>query len=371
MSKGARRVLSVAAAVAIPFVAPIIAGSAALAAVTGTIGTTATSALVGAGLGAAKGAVLGEDIGRSALIGGIGSGINAYIQAPAGTPAGGAPGPAPTWTTDATGLNVPTAELPGAVAPPVPAMTQTPTGWSQTGPTGLGVLSTEAGAAPATFSEALAKVPETIAARFKDPAVLADLTLRAAGALAGSAAASEGLTPEEVELLNAQRNELETLRSQNVDLFNQRLSQAQALIGESKYFDPEYFGLQRARQAQIRGAVAKRAGLRGLTGERRAAAERRYDLAIGRDVGTAFDVGFNTGVQGRSGAMQAGLAAIPPSYPDTVSGYASLRQGYTAGQAAAERRAQLIADEAGALFGGIAGSDQAQRRGTNEAQRRV
>lgn len=376
MSKGVRRVLSIAAAIAIPFAAPLIAGSAALAAVTGTIGTTATSALVGAGLGAAKGAVLGEDVGRSALIGGVSGGVAGYFQPTPVGPAGGAPGTTGITPGAEVGLSPPPVDysLSSSVVPSSQyGLSAAPTAdyglTSGMAPTaGLQLNPATAaqagsGAAPATFTEALAKVPQTVAARFSDPAVLADLTLRAAGAMAGSAVADEGLSPEEVQLLEAQRNELETLRSQNAELFNQRLTQAQSLIGESKYFDPEYFGLQRARQAQIRGATAKRAGLRGMTGERRAAAGRRYDLATARDTGTAFDVGFGTGVQGRLGTMQAGLAAMPTGYPDTTSGYAALRQGYTGAQDAADRRRQRQEDDIGELFGGITGGAQSQRRG--------
>ena len=375
MSKGVRRVLSIAAAIAIPFAAPIIAGSAALAAVTGAIGTTATSALVGAGLGAAKGAVLGEDVGRSALMGGVAGGISGYLQPVAGAPAGGAPGATGITPGAEVGLSPPPVDysLSSAVTPSsqyglstVPAADygltsgMAPTAGLQINPA---TAAQAGGAAPATFTQALAKVPQTIAARFQDPAVLADLTLRAAGAMAGSAVSDEGLTPEEVELLNAQRTELETLRSQNAELFNQRLTQAQALIGESKYFDPEYFGLQRARQAQIRGATAKRAGLRGVTGERRAAAGRRYDLATARDTGTAFDVGFDTGVKGRLGTMQAGLTAMPTTYPDATSGYSALRQGYTSGQTAADARERRQQDDIGELFGSVTGGAQSQRRG--------
>jgi len=165
--------------------------------------------------------------------------------------------------------------------------------------------------APRTFTEALSRTGDAIKAKFADPKNLADMTLRAAGQLAGSALAGSGLSPEEEALLGQQTEELRQLQQTNQALFNQRLEQAQSLAGESKYFDPEYFGLQRARKAQTAGAVAKRAGLRGLTGERRQAEGRRYDLATGRDTGTAYDVGFGSAVGPRLQTMQAGLAAMP------------------------------------------------------------
>lgn len=204
---------------------------------------------------------------------------------------------------------------------------------------------------PTTFSEALSKAGDELKAKFTDPKALADLTLRAAGQLAGSALAGTGLSAEEQALLNAQTEELRMLQQTNQALFNQRLEQAQNLIGESKYFDPEYFGLQRARRAQVAGARAKRAGLRGLTGGAREAEARRFDLATGRDVGTAYDVGYGTGVSGRLQTMQAGLSQMPTSFPSSMSEYSNLRQAY----AGAEQRRSQQARDIGSLFGSLTG----------------
>jgi hypothetical protein len=140
---------------------------------------------------------------------------------------------------------------------------------------------------------------------------MADFTLRAAGQLAGSALAGDGLSSEEQALLAQQTDELRQLQQTNQGLFNQKLEAATSLIGDSRYFDPEYFGLQSARRAQTAGAVAKRAGLRGLTGERRASEGRRYDIESGRRTGTAYDVGFTSAISPRVQTMQAGLSAMP------------------------------------------------------------
>jgi hypothetical protein len=223
---------------------------------------------------------------------------------------------------------------------------------ASTAPTAAGGAPTVAGGAkPATFSEALAKVPGELAAKFSDPKALADLTLRAAGQLAGSVIAGDGLSSEERALLAAQTEELQTLRQNNQSLFNQRLEQAQALIGDSKYFDPEYFGLQRARRAQVAGARAKRAGLRGLTGERREAEARRFDLETGRNVGTAFDQGYGTGVQGRLQTMQAGLSAMPTAFPSSSSEFQNIRSAYTG----ARNQARQTQQDIGTLFGSLTG----------------
>jgi hypothetical protein len=386
MSKGVRTILSVATAIAIPFAAPMIAGSAALAGITGSIGMTASSALAGAGLGAARGAVLGEDIGRSALMGGIGGGVSGYMQAPAAAPANvgpagyvpggtaGAFGPAPYAPVDAAsafpfataavpetasafGMLAPEAAgafgsagyapggLSGSFGSPVatPAPVAMPPAGLQMGTSAGAGTGTGAGGSPQTFTEALK-------AKFTDPSRQADLVLRAAGQLAGSAMAGSGLSSEEQALLNEQTEELRQLQQTNQALFNQRLEQAQNLIGESKYFDPEYFGLQSARRAQIAGAQAKRSGLRGLTGDRREAEGRRYDIETGRRAGTAFDTGFQSAISPRIQTQQAGLAGMPGylSYQTPATSAQLSAQGVARSRRAEDREG--IADLFGPLY---------------------
>jgi hypothetical protein len=352
MSKGVKKVVSVAAAIAVPFLAPMIASSAFLAGVAGTIGTTATTALAGAGLGAAKAAAFDEDVGRGALMGGIGGGVQGFQAARAAQNLQAANAAQQTLGNATQVLN------PGSGVGTVlrtPAGLNIPT--TPAGAVGAGTV-LEAGAqgiaqAPTTFVEALRQVPANIATKFQDPRVLADLTLRAGGMLAGSLAAGDGLSPEEKTLLAAQTEELRRAQTENVALFNQRLQQAQQLAGESRYFDPEYFGLQSARQQQVAGAQAKQAGLRGLTSAQRTAEARRYDLDTARNTGTAFDTGFGTGVAGRVQSRQAGLSAMPGSFPTSDAGYSSLYNAY--GNAATRRTQQ--AEDIGGLFDSITRPD--------------
>jgi hypothetical protein len=347
MSKGVKKVVSIAAAIAVPFLAPMIASSAFLAGVAGTIGTTATTALAGAGLGAAKAAAFDEDVGRGALMGGVGGGLRGFqlartaegVQAANAAQAGLTMGPPTAEGTRA--LNYLSSQQAGANLSGVGGVT----------------AATEAARiaaqAPATFTEALRQVPANIATKFQDPRVLADLTLRAGGMLAGSLAAGDGLSPEEKKLLAAQTEELRRAQTENVALFNQRLQQAQELAGESRYFDPEYFGLQSARQQQVAGAQAKQAGLRGLTSAQRTSEARRYDLDTARNTGTAFDTGFTKGVQGRLQTRQSGLSAMPGSFPTSDAGYSSLYGAY--GNAATRRTQQ--AEDIGGLFDSITRPD--------------
>ena len=269
----------------------------------------------------------------------------------------------PTYST-ATGYQAPTAGLDTTAAPvgTAPSYPSSQAGGTPaaTTPTGAPAPTTGTTTAPKTFMETLSQTGTEIKRKFTDPKSLADLTLRAAGMMAGSAIAGDGLSDQERALLDAQTAELQTLQSQNQALFNEKLNAARDLIGESKYFDPEYFGLQSARRAQTQVATAKRAGLSGLTGERRQAEERRYDIAGGRATGTAYDTGFQTGVQGRLATEQAGLSAFPSQYPNSaMSGYGSLMSTY----GAADRRREQAARQVGSLFGGITGVPQSRSLG--------
>jgi hypothetical protein len=122
-------------------------------------------------------------------------------------------------------------------------------------------------------------------------------------------------------------------------------------MGESKYFDPEYFGLQSARRAQLAGARAKQAGLRNLSGDRREAESRRFDLATGRDTGTAYDQGFRTAIGPRIQTQQAGLAGMPGYLNYSTPATTALMAGEAAD------RARRREDEAGIsqMFGSITG----------------
>ena len=404
---GFKKVISVAAVIAIPFVAPAIASSIGLSAV---IGSTAGSALVGAGLGAANASLTGGDVERGAIMGGLGGGIAGYNYVPTPTtpapvfdynpttntmvPAPGFDGATTAAAFDpvsssytnpaaqqAAGLdttaaaafdpvsssytNVDAQQAAGFSAPPdtTAAAAFDPVSSSYTNvdaqrAAGLDT-STAAAAktAPMSFTDAIKAVPGELKAKFSDPKALANLTLQAAGQLAGSYLAGDGMSDEEKRLLKAQTDELRKLQESNKMLFDQKLQAAQDLIGESKYFDPEYFGLQRARKTQLAGAKAKQRNLRGLTGARRAAAERRFDLATGRDTGSAFDQGFGAGVTGRTQTLQAGLSGMPGYLTGSDAGYTNIYNQY----AAADRRSRARSGDIGDLFGTLAGSQKSKQ----------
>jgi len=182
--------------------------------------------------------------------------------------------------------------------------------------------------------------------------------------LVGSELAGQGLSADEQKLLAAQQAELAWLQQNNQALFQQRLQEAQDLLGEARYFDPEHFGLQAARRQQLAGAAQERKALRGLTGTRRAAEKRRIQLGTARNVGTAYDIGYGTGVTGRLQTRQAGLAALPERAPATYGGYEGLFQSYQ--QARTGRDAGL--EGVGDLFGAFTGRRQAGLTGSEEEE---
>tara|TARA_R110000822_G_scaffold139730_3_gene277338 strand:+ start:8339 stop:10000 length:1662 start_codon:yes stop_codon:yes gene_type:complete len=213
-------------------------------------------------------------------------------------------------------------------------------------------------AAPTTFSQALKQ-------KFTDPKAQADMFLRAAGQLAGSAVAGDGLSDEEKQLLQQQTTELQQLRTTNQELFNQRLQEAQGLIGESKYFDPAYFGMQAQRGVQTSGARAKRDALNKFGSQRaglRASEERRFDLGIATGGQTAYLQGADAAQQNKIRTQSAGLSAMPTGAPTGALQYGSyIGSLYDA----ADRRRRQTAGDIGDLFGSMSGSQKADSTGLN------
>lgn len=336
-----RKLFRLGATIAIPQVAMPIANSLAnftqFAPLATRAGDIATSAL----LGGLAGRATGGDWRTGALVGGLGSAAFGPVRTREGL---GLPGVTEYFSGDSAGAAMPrVAATPAPVAPPVAAAAAAPAA-----PAGLGTFE--------QLGQAVREIPGTIAGQLSDPKKLAEMTLRAGGMLAGSALAGSGLTPEETRLLQQQTEELRNLQQTNQQLFQQRLQQAQDLLGEARYFDPEYFGLQAARRAQRQTAMTAQAGLRGLTGERLAAGQRRAALETARATGTAYDTGFGQGAQRQMETRRAGISAMPTSAPDATSGYSSLLQSYNT---AATRRRQAQQD-VGGLFADVFSKDRSK-----------
>jgi hypothetical protein len=118
-------------------------------------------------------------------------------------------------------------------------------------------------------------------------------------------------------MAKAQEAELARAQQVNAALTQQRLDEANKLIGEAAYYDPEYMARQSAEAAMIKGGIQTAEATRGLTGERLAAERRRMRLGTARNAGTAYQQGYGTGVGARTQVRQAGISAIPTQYPMT------------------------------------------------------
>ena len=167
-------------------------------------------------------------------------------------------------------------------------------------------------------------------------AIGGDLIKTAAMVYALGAANVPGKIP--ADQMAMYQEELERLARENPAAYQAQLNEAQKFLQQAEALDPDYFGQQRARSEQIRGARQKSAGLRGLTGRQRAAAERQYDIATGRAAGTAYESGAQTALTGQIQTRQAGLALMPkPSEYSTLSSLQNLG-GIYQNQATARRQ---------------------------------
>jgi hypothetical protein len=191
---------------------------------------------------------------------------------------------------------------------------------------------TVAGAAEKlTFTQALAKVPEQLQAKFTDPKALADLTMRAGAQLLTGQLSDAGLSDEEKQLLQARVEEMKQNKEINNELFQTQLREAYDLLGRSDYFDPAYFGQQYAGAAKQRTSAQKEAALRKVNPRNkgsRAALERQYNLQSAREEATAYDKGSMYGFDAGLKLTQQALNALPKSAPTSSADATALSTAY-------------------------------------------
>jgi len=410
MGDTAKKIVGVAAAIAIPVAAPAISTSIGLSGAIGsavgsaTVGSVAGGALTGAALGATTSAITGTDVERGALMGGIGGGVGGYLNAPQAG-AGGAGGAASAGGQSVGGGAPPNIRGvgPAGVGGAAPAGSGAVAGTGAQSPTAGGATAPGGGAAPGTtsvgggappavrgvgpatggsggfslanagrnFTEAIKRVPGEVADRFSDPEVLADATLRAAGSLAGQASAGQGISDEERELIEAQKRDLEILREQNQEAFRDRLEAARGILGEARYFDPQYFGLSAQQDVQMRAAQQQRESAREA-----ALQPGRAGLSVGES--RRGQLGANVAGQSaylqsaeqarRQGleTYQAGLNALPN--PSSYSTLAST-QGVQNMLASAREEREQAEREAGQFFGSILGASGSSRDNEDDDRR--
>jgi hypothetical protein len=355
MSKSTKKVLAVVAAVAVPFVAPAIAGSIGLTsalASTGMAATTAAatgSALTGAVLGGAASSFGGGDFGTGAVLGAVGGGLSGYgaaTRAATAVPEGStlAIGPRGEYlAAPGAGVSGPPAPVnlvaagPGAVAAPV-AGTAGAAGAVTPAATATATGTAAAGTAP-TLGAALSSA----VAGLTDPATLARVTMLASTALNDPGAdIMAGLSPQEVELVEMRKQELQRIASTNMSLFEQQVMAAQNFLQQAEQQGPN------PEQAYAETKIAAERQLaeesRGLGREQASAIQRRGAIR-GATVGaTAAAAEESRGRTAQTQLMQAGLTALPTAAPE---GYAGLALPMY--QDLAERRRQQDAEQAFAM----------------------
>ena len=351
MSKAAKKVVAVVAAVAVPFIAPAIAGSIGLtSALTGaglsaTAATATGSALTGAVLGGAASSLGGGDFATGALLGAAGGGLGGYgaaTRAASVVPQGStlavgpqgqflaAPGAGVAGPPAPLNLVASSPGVAGAAAPVAgvagPAATTTATGATAAG-TAAGTLPTIGGALSSAISG------------LTDPATLARVTMLASTAMSDPGAdALAGLSPQEQELVTARVEELRRISSTNMSLFEQQVMAAQNFLQQAEQQAPN------PEQAFAETKIAAERQLaeesRGLGREQAAAIQRRGAIR-GATVGaTAAAAEEARGRTAQTQLMQAGLSNLPTAAPE---GYAGLALPLY--QDLAERRRQQASDD--------------------------
>lgn len=354
MGKVVKTVLKVAAGVAIAAFAPQLAGAMLKTiGVGGALASTVATAAVGAGLGQVSG--LGWQTG--ALLGGLaGAGKSGLFggTSQTATAAGGAGAPAAGVTTTAAPIAPPPVDAALAGSPEFAANAARTAG-AAAAPQTLGTtLSGAASKVGNVLQQGVSNVRAGVGGALGAVGIGGGAATAAGGAAGGGmgivapALLAAGLvrTPGSA-ITGAQQAELARAQGFNAALTQQRVDQANKLIEEAGYYDPEYMARQAAEAAMIRGGIQETEGTRGLTGERLAAERRRYRLGTARTAGAAYQQGYGTGVGARLQARQAGIQSLPSQYPTTsAESSAALRDRFAADEA---RRAE----EAGlaALFG--------------------
>jgi hypothetical protein len=357
MSKALKVIVGVVASIAIPFVAPYIAGAlGASTAVASALGVSAATGaavaggLTGAALGAANAALTGGKIGRGALFGALGGGVGGFNN-----PMAGIKGATAAAGTTAAGTAGTLTEPAGSVVQGAGGAGGSLSGAGAAGSTtGAAAGGTTAAAAPGFIQNVTSGFKQAVGSVFS-PENISQAGLQ----LGASALAGSGMSAEERRALAAQQSEAQRLTDMGRASDQLRFDQATQMLNDARYFDPEYMGLQSARKEQQRGAISKAEALRGMTGDQRVAEERRRDLGIARNVGTAYDVGYGSGVDSQMRARTAGLANLPGGGTTGLTSMGTLQNSYNL----AEERRRKRVEDIGGLFGGFTGKKAATSTG--------
>ena len=185
--------------------------------------------------------------------------------------------------------------------------------------------------------------------------------------MAGSLASGPAMSPEEQRLMDMQTAELQRVSQQNQLYEAERANAARKLMGESEYFNPEYYGGMSQKAYQVAAGRAEDDALRkysSLNENARESEARR--LALSRAAGgqTAYLQGADAGEQNRIRTFQAGANLLPTSTSTSaMSGFSPLMTAYDN----AYNRQRQQAGDVGTLYGSIFDYDNARKKDTKAA----
>ena len=315
MSKGAKRVLGVVAAVAVPFVAAPIAGAIGVSTALGT-------AAVGAGLGATSAALTGGDPLMGALTGGFGTyAAGGGFDKLFGTQAASAGQQATGGLFGGSGTT---------------AAGTTAAGTTAVAPAAAGTTAAGTTAAAGGLKGFFAKVGQGF---LNNPSGAAQLAMTVYGR------PPTDLTPAEL----ANLDELRGLAETNRELFEQRVRGANEMIQMAAQNAPN------PQQAFAETKIATERQLadqtRGLDANAASLAQRRAAIRSTQTGATAAAAEEERGRRTQAALLQYGYNMLPAEAP---RGYAGLAlPTYEALQERRDAYTRDLATAAGDLFGGI------------------
>ena len=341
---GIGKLLSIAAAIAIPFAAPAIAGSIAAsgflsAGMTTFMTTVGGEMMVGAALGAISAKVQGQNVLAGAFMGGATTGLASYTGAndfsgTSGTEGGiGAAGGGGTGTSYGTrGLGNTSIDYGLGGVSPVDAVfgPATPAIGNAAGNAAANA------AAKQTLGELMKETGKTVLSKLTSSTALANMTLMAAGNLLGQYLVPPGsiaeMSPEEAANLKEYQEELKVLKATDEDLFNKKIELAKTYMVQAGQIDPRYFANQAANESKITSAKILRdkqeqaaLGNYGISDGEQA----RAGIYASKVAASKFDEGFGFGTGLRDSAQAKAMAAIPAGAPTSyIDGLSSIDNKY-------------------------------------------
>ena len=359
---GLGKLLSIAAAVAIPFAAPAIAGSIAAsgylsAGMTTFMTTVGGEMMVGAALGAISAKVQGQNVLTGAFMGGATTGLASYTGAndfsgTSGTEgglgaAGGGTGTGTSYGTQGLGNTSIDYGL-GSVSP-ADAVFGSAGSVDAAAAARLGstVNMVNQVAAKETLEELMKKTGQKVLSKLTSPKALASFTLQVAGNLLGQYLVPPGsmaeMSPEEAANMRAYEEELKVLKATDEDLFNRKVELAKTYMVQAGQIDPRYFALQESNKSKVGSAITtnqikEQAALSDKTFTDNEA--NRYSLDANRLSASKFDEGFATGLNTKNAYMNQAMSTMPSNAPNSyIEGLSKIDTKYAGlrGEADTER----------------------------------